>query len=130
MIAFSLYTSQIVLDELNEGEVAKAAERMTLMTAVPVLVLNDQIGDLAEEIVLRGILPDIALRDAIHISCAAVHRLDFLLTWNCRHIANPFIQGRIRACFSAHGIEVPLICTPEEFIGDADSTPDSDSADG
>ena len=89
------------------------------------LDITDQVADLADELIQKAVLPAVAARDAIHIASSAVHRMDFLLTWNCKHIANPHIRERIRACFSRHSIDLPVICTPEEFIGDDDSSPET-----
>jgi hypothetical protein len=66
------------------------------------------------------VFPAKASEDAMHISIATVHFMDYLLTWNCRHIANPEIQARIAEHFQRQGLFLPLICTPEELIGDDD----------
>ena len=58
-----------------------------------------------------------AVEDALHVAAATVHDMDYLLTWNCRHIANAEMRRVMRAICSAHGYEIPLICTPEELMG-------------
>lgn len=116
-----LYTSPLVLEEAAGGDPLLAERRLFLLAKLPVLEMTDQIASLGKELVQRGILPTVAGRDAAHIATAAVHGMDFLLTWNCRHIANAHIRKRISACFSAYGIEVPVICTPQEFLGDEDN---------
>ena len=73
---------------------------------------------IAEELLRDGVVPQKAADDAFHIACAGVHHVDFLLTWNCTHIANPHNRHRIERCFARYQITVPVICTPEEFIGD------------
>lgn len=120
--AYELHTSQIVLDEVADGEATMAADRLRLLDGLRLLDVDEQVSALADELIQRAILPLAAARDALHVGCAAVHRMQFLLTWNCRHIANPHIQGRLRSCLSRHGIELPVICTPEEFVGDEDIT--------
>ena len=115
---FELFTSQLVLDEAADGETAKASERLALLTAIPLLDLNEEVQVLAKRMVSSGILPSVASRDAFHIAAAGVHRMDFLLTWNCKHIANPFIADRLHACFSEAGVHLPVICTPEQFFTD------------
>jgi hypothetical protein len=119
--AYDLYTSQIVLEEAADGEAIMAQDRLNLLAGIPLLDINDDVADLANELVESGILPLVAARDAIHIAASAAHRMQFLLTWNCRHIANPHLRERIRGCFSRHGVDLPVICTPEEFIGDDES---------
>ncbi len=123
--AYDLYTSQVVLDEAGDGDAAMAQDRLKLLEEVRLLDIDAQVSDLADELVGKAILPPAAARDALHIACSAVHRMRFLLTWNCRHIANPHLSDRIRACVSQHGVDLPVICTPEEFIGDDDSNPEA-----
>jgi hypothetical protein len=121
--SYDLYTSQVVLDEASDGDTTAAHDRLKLLAGLRLLDIDAEVSDLADELLARAILPPAASRDALHIACSAVHRRQFLLTWNCRHIANPHIQDRIRACISRHGIDLPVICTREEFIGDDDSNP-------
>ena len=112
-------TSQLVLDEAGEGEPPKASERLALLAVIELLDLNEEVEALASRLVETGILPASAIRDASHLAAAGVHGMDFLLTWNCTHIANPFIADRLRSCFSQTGIDLPTICTPEQFVPDA-----------
>jgi hypothetical protein len=100
-----------------------AAARLQLLNGIPLLDINEQVADVADELVQKNLVPVTAVRDAIHIAAASVHQMQFLLTWNCKHIANPRIRAGIRACISRHRIEFPVICTPEEFIGDDDIDP-------
>ncbi len=74
--------------------------------------------DLAELLIKRGALPPKALVDALHIALAAVHKIDYLLTWNCKHIANIEIYRKVAALCRENGYEPPLICTPEELQGE------------
>ncbi len=115
---FDLFTSQLVLEEAADSEAAKASERLQVLAGIPLLDLNDPVRALAKKLVSSGILPSVAGRDAFHIAAAGVHRMDFLLTWNCKHIANPYIADRLHACFSDAGVHLPVICTPEQFFTD------------
>lgn len=72
---------------------------------------------LTEAIVVAGILPPHAVRDAAHVAVAAVHAIDYLLTWNCRHLANAQIARRIALVCEKLGHRMPIICTPEELMG-------------
>lgn len=114
--AYELYTSQPVLDEAARGEETMAVARIELLREIPLLTINEAVTSVAEKLIERGIIPERVADDALHISCAAVHGMDYILTWNCRHIANPHNQRRIRETLSAQGYEVPVICTPEEFL--------------
>ena len=115
---FELFTSQLVLDEVTEGETAKASERLQMLAKLPLLDINEEVQALATKLVASGVLPPIAGRDAFHLAAAGVHGMSFLLTWNCKHIANPFIADKLQTCFSSAGVHLPIICTPEQFIAD------------
>jgi len=115
---FEMFSSQAVITEASRGDSEMARARLDLMSDVPLLDLDDPVGDVAQRLLDDGIVPEKASEDAIHISCAAVHRMDYLLTWSCRHIANPQIRRRIREALSSMGIIMLVICTSEEFIFD------------
>ena len=82
------------------------------------LPLDDRLVEIADEIMNRAILPPKASVDALHIAMVAYHRVDYLLTWNCKHIANGRILPRIHAVLRELGYPIPLICTPEEMVND------------
>ena len=73
---------------------------------------------IAQAILADGILPPGAARDALHVAVAAMHDVDYLLTWNCKHLANAQIMRRIESVCQTHGRRMPIICTPEELMGD------------
>jgi hypothetical protein len=127
---FDLFTSQLVLDEAGEGEPGKAAERLELLAGIGLLDLNEQVEALAAKLVGSGILPATAIRDASHLAAAGVHGMNFLLTWNCKHIANPFIADRLQSCFSSMGVHLPHICTPEQFFTDDDNDSPNQPSEG
>ena len=118
---FDLRTSQLVLDEAALGETTKAAERLKLFDGIPLLDINEQVEALATKLDASGILPAFAGRDAFHLAAAGVHGMNFILTWNCKHIANPFIADRLQSCFSEMGVHLTVICTPEPFFTDDDN---------
>ena len=115
---YELVTSQYVLDEASAGDPMLAAERLQSLGGIPLLPLDAEIGVIASEIMSRGILPRNASVDALHMAAVAHHRIDYLLTWNCRHIANAKILRRIHNVLNDLGIPIPIICTPEEMVGD------------
>jgi predicted nucleic acid-binding protein len=115
---YDLVTSQYVLDEASAGDPVPAAERLQLLDGIPLLPLDPEIGVIAQEIMSRAILPPKASIDALHIAAVAHHRIEYLLTWNCRHIANARILPRIHDVLADFGIPIPIICTPEEMVDD------------
>ena len=115
---YELVCSQTVLDECERGETQMAARRIALLDSVPLLDLSPEVLAISRQLVDREIIPMKAADDAVHIAVASVHEVDYLLTWNCKHIANPHNQRRISDCLSDHGYRSSVICTPEELIGD------------
>lgn len=113
---YQLVASQFVIDEATAGDSVLAAERLAALDGVPLLPLDPEIANIADEIMLRAILPPKARTDALHIAVVAHHRVQYLLTWNCRHIANGRILPRIHKVLNDLGIQVPIICTPEEMV--------------
>jgi hypothetical protein len=84
---------------------------------IPRLELNDEAFDLAKELVEKGPIPERATEGALHIAPATVHGMDFLLTWNCHHIANAEMRTGVVEVSLSQGYEAPVICTPEELMG-------------
>jgi predicted nucleic acid-binding protein len=120
---YELVTSQYVIDEASAGDPALAGERLESLEGIPLLPLDPEIGDIAKEIMARAILPPKAQIDALHIAAVAHHRIEYLLTWNCKHIANARILPRIHAVLFDLGIQIPIICTPEEMVDDEAEEP-------
>jgi hypothetical protein len=85
---------------------------------IPLLEVTDETTTLAQELVDHVPLPKKAAVDALHIALAAVHGMDYLLTWNCKHIANATLRGNIEEVCRTKGYEPPVICTPEELLGE------------
>lgn len=113
---FDLYVSQFVIDECSAGDKTAAQERAVFLTGIPELSVSDDVKRLAEDLVQRVPLPEKGAVDALHIAVAAVHGIDYLLTWNCAHIANASLRPRIEALCRAFGHEPPTICTPQELL--------------
>jgi hypothetical protein len=116
---FDLFVSRVVLDEAAIGEKAKAEERLALIAGLPRLEVDDEVVHLARSLTARGPIPTKAAQDALHVAVAAVHEVDFLLTWNCKHLANAEIADRVDYIILRHGYKPPRICTPEELMGSA-----------
>ncbi len=113
---FELYISQLVLDEAALGDPEAAVRRLAALAHLPLLDVAAESTVLAKELVLLGGLPASARVDALHVAVATAHGMDYLVTWNCRHIANAKLRGRINAICRAVGYEPPLICTPLELL--------------
>jgi hypothetical protein len=113
---FDLVTSLETLDEAGRGDRQMAAERLTLLDAIPLLAMTDGAITLAGTLVSKGIVPAKAASDAIHIAVASAHEVDYLVTWNFKHIANPFLRDRIRREVADAGFQMPVMCSPEELL--------------
>lgn len=115
--SFDLYTSLIVRREAAAGDEFYARKRLDLLNDIPLLAINEDVLTLGSELLRRRIVPEKAAEDASHIAITAVHGMDYLLTWNCRHIANAQLQRQVTAACRDVGYEPPVICTPEELMG-------------
>jgi predicted nucleic acid-binding protein len=113
--AFDLYVSQLVLDEAKAGHKEAAQMRLAALREASVLKLTPETGVLARGILGGGGMPAKAYVDALHVAVAAVHGLDYLLTWNCAHIANATMRSKIETICRAAGYDPPVICTPVEL---------------
>ena len=116
-MGFDLFVSQFVLDEISRGDADVAQKRLDAIKGISLLDITDMVLDLAAGFVALRIIPKKAGTDAVHIALAAVHRMDFLLTWNCKHIANAAIVRAVEAVCLKQGFQCPVICTPEELMG-------------
>jgi len=99
------------------GDRALARRRVRVLHEIPVLAVTPDAVSLARLLVRRGPIPARAEVDALHIATAAIHGTDYLLTWNCRHIANALMRSRIETLCRTAGLEPPIMCTPEELTG-------------
>jgi hypothetical protein len=115
---YDLVISESVLRECGAGDPDAAKKRLTVLNDVPLILITEQALDIANSLVAKGIIPAKAAEDALHIAIATVNGVDYLLTWNCRHIANPEIQRGIAAHLEDIGLSLPFICTPEELLGE------------
>ena len=87
-----------------------------MLEGLPLLQLNEEAVALARTLIGEGALPDKAVGDALHIALATVHGMDYLLTWNLKHLANATMRNVITVTCRAHNYEPPVICTPEELL--------------
>ena len=115
---FEIFVSQIVLDEAGEGDSEAAQKRLSAIETIPLLAINQEVISLTQLLLKAKVLPRKAQRDAAHIAVAAVHGMQFLLTWNCVHLANAEIFEDVEAVCRLAGYKRPVICTPEELLGE------------
>jgi hypothetical protein len=113
---FALFISQFVLDEAGLGDSDAAKRRLEMLTGVPLLDPSADVYTLADELMKRVPLPPKAAADALHIAIATINGMDYLLTWNCTHIANAALRASIELVCRENGYEPPVICTPEELL--------------
>lgn len=110
-----LFASEVVVQEASVGDPNEVSKRLAVLAGLPLLDVPDAAAQLAELLLRKHALPEKAVLDALHIAVATVHGMDYLLTWNCRHIANAKMRGAIEKTCRGAGYEPPTICTPEEF---------------
>jgi len=118
---FECYISQVVIDEIQAGDNEAAEKRMKEIEGLAVLEVTTEAEGLTEAIIQGGAIPKRAVRDAAHIAVATVNGIDYLLTWNCRHLANAQIIRKVSLICNREGYSMPVICTPEELMGVQDN---------
>lgn len=114
---WDLYVSALVISEARSGDQTVAERRLNFLKGLSILDLNEATITLAEELLAHAALPSKAREDALHIAVATVHGMDYLLTWNCKHIANAAKRPLIERLCEIAGYRPPIICTPEELPG-------------
>ena len=114
---FDLYTSDITAEEAGRGNPEAAARRLEALSGIPILPITEVVVVLSKALVQGRALPAKALDDALHIAISAVHSVDYLLTWNYRHLDNAETKPIIRNVCTIHGHVCPEICTPQELMG-------------
>ncbi len=115
---WELYASRLVVVEAMRGDPGASDRRLQHLRGIPHLAMTPQVETLVAALVESAALPEKAVEDTFHIALAAVHGMDFLLTWNCTHIANAIKRGTIERVCETAGYAMPIICTPEELLGE------------
>jgi len=111
---FELFVSEAVIAECGAGDPTAANERAVFLSDLPILEITLECKMIAAEITKKASLPEKA--DALHIAVSALNGIDYLLTWNCKYIANPSLRRIIEGVLSDANIVPPVICTPQEMI--------------
>ena len=117
----------MTLDESADGDPAAAADRLKLLHSLPLVDINPDVEALAARLIQAHTMPEKAAADAVHVAAAALGGVNYLLTLNCKHIANAHELPRIYELLDKEGLGKLLICTPAEFLGDSDDEQQSDT---
>lgn len=115
---FALYISQFVIQEASAGDEKAAKKRLSKLKPIPILELKEPVFNLAEMLLVEKAIPENAKEDALHVAIAAYHGMDYLLTWNYKHIANAEMRSKIIDIIQFNDFECPVICMPEELMGE------------
>ena len=114
---YECVTSSEVLEEARMGDAERSRRRIEALAGLTILKVDEPARKLARAVLAERLLPPAAASDAIHAVVAAQSRVNILLTWNCRHLANPHLLAKLRTFMAAHGLVLPEVCTPIELMG-------------
>jgi hypothetical protein len=117
---YELVTSAAVLDELAEGIPERSAARLELVRNLPLLPIEPEVGEIVRVYIGHRLMPADPAGDALHLALASYHKCEFLVTWNCTHLANANKFGHIRRVNALLGLFVPALVTPLELLGGTD----------
>jgi hypothetical protein len=126
---YELVTSPAVLDELANGPSEHSHEWLALVRGLPLLPFEAAVGEIVQAYILHHVMPADPTGDALHLALASYHKCDFLVTWNCRHLANANKIGHIRRVNTLLGLFVPALVTPLELLGGSDESEPERSGD-
>ena len=115
-LEYDLFVSEIVLDESGKGDPNAARLRLDVLEGLPLLKVDEPALVLTRAILKSGVIPGKAAADAGHVAVAVRYGMDFLLTWNCAHIANAAIWAPLSDLVQRDGYRLPIICTPDELL--------------
>ncbi len=113
---FEVFISEIVVEEARLGDIEAEKKRLEVLKNFPHLELTKKVEKMAQVYMEQLEIPEKSTRDAIHIAVAFVHNIDYLVTWNCAHIANAEVIKKLMKINNSFGIHTPIICTPEELM--------------
>jgi predicted nucleic acid-binding protein len=127
---YTLLSSEAVLDELRRGEPSRAADRLGLLQDLPLLEVDPVVGQIVAAYARHRLMPAKPGGDALHLALASYHKCDFLVTWNCQHLANANKFGHIRVVNTLLGLFVPALVTPLQLLGGKDEPAGEESNGG
>lgn len=114
---YELFISRAVIDELRHPDYPHSIEALELVEHIPELPIEEEIREIVKVYIQHYVMPKNPVGDALHLALASYHKCDYLLTWNCRHIANPNKFRPIRLWNTSLGLYVPTLCTPNQLLG-------------
>ena len=114
--SFDLVVSELVFQEAGQGDPGVAKNRTVYIDDIESLAITDEAVLLAETLVIESAVPKQFGEDALHIAICAINGIDFLLIWNCKHLANAIRRNKIEAIVESKGYQCPIICTPAELM--------------
>jgi predicted nucleic acid-binding protein len=112
---YDLYISEVVIEEMSMGDPEAVSKRLQAVNEFPKLELSENVERMAEVYMRELQISQKAFRDALHLAFSSVHNIDYLVTWNCTHIANVNVIRKVMRINTEMNMPIPLICTPEEF---------------
>ena len=112
---FELVTSGLVLDEAGVGDPHAARDRLAKIQSLTMLEGTEESLELTRALIEIHAMPANAVEDALHVAIAVVHNVEYLVTWNLKHIANQHTVSRIRQLCRQRGYEPSVICTPRDL---------------
>lgn len=119
---YDLVTSDAVLDELEDGDYPSRDAALAFARALPLLEITPAVGEIVAAYLQHRLMPADPTGDALHLALASYHKCDFLVTWNCNHLANANKFGHIRRVNTLLGLYVPILATPLELLGESDES--------
>jgi predicted nucleic acid-binding protein len=119
-VRYELVTSEAVLEELSRGDFPAREDCLRLIEALPLVPIEPGVAEIVRTYIARQVMPRSPVGDALHLALASYHRCDFLVTWNCRHLANANKFDHIRRVNTMLGLFVPALVTPLELLGGDD----------
>ena len=114
---YELLTSIAMLEELVQGDYSSRNSALEMMSHLPLVEIEPQIAEIVQAYIRYKVMPNDPAGDALHLALASFHKCDFLLTWNCNHLANANKFGHIRQVNALLGLYVPALVTPLELLG-------------
>ncbi len=112
---YNIFVSELVVSEASKGHPEASLRRLAVINDLPLILISEEVRGLAQALIENHALPQKAEADAYHVAIAVIHGIEYLLTWNCTHIANAHTRPKIEATCRRLGYEPPVICTPLEL---------------
>ena len=120
-LRYDVYVSPLVVEEISAGDASAAEERLRVITDIPSVTIAAEAESLASALLAANAVPANSARDALHVAIAATQGMDYLITWNFRHINNASTRTMVVDVVSDFGLVCPVLCSPEELMGEDDA---------